>query len=424
MHALRAMIGLCVMGISVLPLRADELDLDALIQEALENNPNLSVLRARLSAFEAKVPQAGALEDPSFRFEASNIPLSDFKLDSTPMSGNRFVVSQKFPLPGKHRARERAAQFASEAVAWQLRDRERAIANAVEQPFLSLAYLTRAIAITEKNRVLLRDLVRIARTKYAVGKGLQQDVLKAQVSLSELDAQLIGLRAEKKLAEARLNAVLNRSLQSPLGAPRDTIGLSQVRLDVDALHALADEARPSLHAMARWVAMWRANVEVARRDYWPDVMLNLGYRQRGFAPNDPVKGSDFISFGVGIQVPVFARRKQRQQIAEARANLREAEARKAAERQRIHYDIQRLVIEAIQHRESAELFRTATLPQAEQSLASALSGYRVDKVDFLILLDNHMTALNFEIAYYRHVIAHEKRVADLEAVVGRPIRTD
>lgn len=422
MHALRAMIGLCVMGISVLPLRANELDLDALIQEALKNNPNLSVLRARLSALEAKIPQAGALDDPSFRFEASNIPLSNFDLNRTPMSGNQLMVSQKLPLPGKQRARERAAQFATDAVAWQLRDRERAIANAVKQPFFSLAYLTRAIAITQKNRVLLQDLVRIARTKYAVGKGLQQDVLKAQVSLSELDAQLIGLRAKKQLAEARLNAVLNRSLQSPIGAPPDTIGLSPAPLAADALHKIADEARPSLHAMARWVAMWRANVEVAQRDYWPDVTLNLSYRQRGFAPKDP--GRDFISFGVGIQVPIFARRKQRQQIAEARANLREAEAREAAERQRIHYDIQRLVIEATQHRENAELFRTAMLPQAEQSLASALSGYRVDKVDFLTLLDNHMTLLNFEIAYYRHVIAHEKRVADLEAVVGRPLHAD
>ncbi|MCE2433303.1 MAG: TolC family protein, partial [Candidatus Latescibacteria bacterium] len=65
-----------------------------------------------------------------------------------------------------------------------------------------------------------------------------------------------------------------------------------------------------------------------------------------------------------------------------------------------------------------ELFRTAMLPQAEQSLASALSGYRVDKVDFLTLLNNQMTLLNFEIAHYRHVIEHEKRVADLDAAVG------
>ncbi len=421
MYAIRAMIGLCLMGISIsaVPLRADELDLDALIQEALKNNPNLSVLRARLTAFEAKIPQAGALEDPSFRFEVSNLPLRNFNLSSTPMSGNQFVLSQKFSLPGKQRARERSAQFASDSVAWLLRDRELAIANAVKQPFLELAYVTRAIAIMEKNRVLLQDLVRIARTKYAVGKGLLQDVLKAQVSLSSLDTELIALRAEKQLAEARLNLVLNRPVQSPLGTPPDTIGLSSVPMTVDALQAQADEAHPSLKAMEQSIMMWQAQVEVARRNLWPDMTVNLGYRQRVFTPNDPVKGSDFISVGIGIPLPVFGGRKQRQQIAEARANMREAEAQKAAERQQIYYEIQRLIIQARQHRESAELFRTAMLPQAEQSLASALSGYRVDKVDFLTLLNNQMTLLNFEIAHYRHVIEHEKRVADLAAAVGR-----
>lgn len=419
MYVIRAMIGLCLMGISFLPVRADELDLDALIQEALKNNPNLSVLRARLTAFEAKVPQAGALEDPSFRFEVSNVPLSDFNLSSTPMSGNQFVISQKFSLPGKQRARERSAQFALDSVTWQLRDRELAIANAVKQPFFDLAYVIRAIAIMKKNRVLLQDLVRIARTKYAVGKGLQQDVLKAQVSLSALDTELIALRAKKQLAEARLNLVLNRSLQSPLDAPPDTIGLSGVLLMVDALQAQADKAYPSLKAMDQSILMWQAEVEVARRNVWPDMTVNLGYRQRLFMPNDPVKGSDFISVGIGMPLPVFGGRKQRQQIAEARANMREIEAQRAAERQQIHYEIQRLIIEARQHRESTELFRTAMLPQAEQSLASALSGYQVDKVDFLTLLNNQMMLLNFEMAYYRHVIEHEKRVADLEAAVGR-----
>lgn len=249
MYAIRAMIGLCLMGISILPVRADELDLDALIQEAVENNPNLSVLRARLAAFEAKIPQAGALEDPSFRFEVSNVPLSDFNLSSTPMSGNQFVLSQKFSLPGKQRARERSAQFASDSVAWLLRDRELAITNAIKQPFFDLAYVIRAIAIMEKNRVLLQDLVRIARTKYAVGKGLQQDVLKAQVSLSALDTELIALRAKKQLAETRLNLVLNRSPQGSLGAPPDTIGLSGVPLTIDVLLAQADEGHPSLKAM-------------------------------------------------------------------------------------------------------------------------------------------------------------------------------
>ena len=187
--------------------------------------------------------------------------------------------------------------------------------------------------------------------------------MKAQVSLSALDTELIALRAKKQLAEARLNLVLNRSPQSPLDAPPDTIGLSGVPLTVDVLQAQADEAHPSLKAMDQSILMWQAEVEVARRNLWPDMTVSLGYRQRVFAANDPVKGSDFISVGVGIPLPVFGGRKQRQQIAEARANMREVEAQKAAEREQIHYEIQRLIIEVGQHRKVPSCFALRCCPR-------------------------------------------------------------
>ena len=71
-----------------------------------------------------------------------------------------------------------------------------------------------------------------------------------------------------------------------------------------------------------------------------------------------------------------------------------------------------------QHAGQAELFRTAILPQSQQSLRSARSGYQVDKVDFLTLLNNQVTLLNHEIAYYGHVTEHERQVAQLEAATG------
>ena len=417
-YALRSFVGLCLVVLLGLPIHATELELGVLIQEALEKNPNLSVLRARLTAFEAQVPQAGALDDPVLKFEASNVPLNGFNLSSTPMSGNQFMLSQNFPLPGKRSAKERSAKHAVGIVEWQLRDREIAIVNAVKQPFLTLSYVVRAIATTQKNRVLLQDLIRIARKKYEVGKGLQQDVLKAQVALAALDKQLIGLRAEKKLAEARLNLVLNRAPQSTLGAPPDTIALSSDPLSVVQLQNLANDSRASLKALDQSILMWQAQAELARKNFWPDIAVNLGYRQRMFMANDPVKGSDFLSLGIGVQVPLFRGRKQRQKVIEAQANMQRVEAQKVSDRQQIHYEIQRLMVEADQHRESAELFVSSILPQAKQSLSSALSGYQVDKVDFLTLLDNYMTLLDFEIEYYHHVIAHEKRRADIEAVVG------
>ena len=95
------------------------------------------------------------------------------------------------------------------------------------------------------------------------------------------------------------------------------------------------------------------------------------------------------------------------------------EAKLEAARQEIFLQLQKLSVDAEAHRAEAELFAAAIIPQANQSLTAAMAGYQVDKVDFLTLLDSNVKLFDFEIAYYRHLTAHEKTLAKLEAVVGK-----
>ena len=409
----------CWLAASVVgSVEAAELDLQALIDEAMANNPELHALKHRWQAFEARVPQAGALGDPMLRFEASNLPLSSFDYDSTPMSGNQFVLSQMVPFPGTLAAKEGMARHAAGAAEEAYRDREGTVVNLVKQVYFTLAFLDRAVAITENNEALLRDFIRIAQKKYAVGRGLQQDVLKAQVSLSALMSRLIELRRMRKTAEARLNLALNRPPQEPAGRP-GAIALTPFALSLDEAQQAALEGRSLLKGIEQTIRQWAVSEDLAHRQLRPNFTFSFGYRQRAFMAGDPVKGSDFLSFGAGMNLPIFRGRKQRQKIAEAQANRRMAESEREGARQRILVQAQMIYQEVGQHREQAELFRTAILPQAQQSLQSALVGYQVDKVDFLTLLNSQVTLFNFEIEAYRHVIEHEKSLAELEAAVGK-----
>ena len=383
----RVMVGVLIYWSSAYTANAEDLSLSELIDEALANNPELQVLQHRWDAFETRVSQAGALADPMFKFEASNLPLSSFDYNSTPMTGNQLMVSQMIPFPGTLAAKERAARHASSSAEELYLDREGIIVNMVKQAYFALSFLDRAIYVTEKNEALLHDFVRIAQTKYSVGKGLQQDVLKAQVTLSGLRDRLINLRAMRRKAEARINLVLNRLPQSPVGEPGEIL-MTDFDLSVEAIQQAALDNRPMLKALDKTIQKWQATEDVAHRQLWPNFTFNLGYRQRAYMTGDPVQGSDFLSIGVGINVPIFRGRKQRQKIAEAQSNTRMASSQLEATRQNILFQIQTLYLELQQHRDEAQLFQTAILPQAEQSLSSALSGYQVDKVDFLTLLNN------------------------------------
>ncbi len=68
-----------------------------------------------------------------------------------------------------------------------------------------------------------------------------------------------------------------------------------------------------------------------------------------------------------------------------------------------------------------QLIRKGIIPQARQSLESALAGYTVDKVDFLTLLDNQVTLLNWEIKDHRELANYEQNLARLENVIGQRI---
>jgi outer membrane protein TolC len=197
------------------------------------------------------------------------------------------------------------------------------------------------------------------------------------------------------------------------------VTLSSFHLSADSLQQMAVANRPALRAIDQTRQRWEAAAALADRQRRPDIDVIAGYRQRADMQMDAVQGSDFISLGFSLNLPIYQDRKQDRQEAEARAEQRAAMADREALTQQIYAAIQRLSVDANAHRDRAHLLRTAIIPQANQSLSSSLAGYEVHKVDFLDLLNAQVTLFNYEIDVFRHITDFEKTLADLEAVVGR-----
>jgi outer membrane protein TolC len=66
-----------------------------------------------------------------------------------------------------------------------------------------------------------------------------------------------------------------------------------------------------------------------------------------------------------------------------------------------------------------ELYKTGIIPQANLQISSAMSAYRVNKADFMTLLDSQMTLYKYELEYHLALTEYEKNVANLEAIVGK-----
>ena len=78
------------------------------------------------------------------------------------------------------------------------------------------------------------------------------------------------------------------------------------------------------------------------------------------------------------------------------------------------------VANAEQSLKSARLYESGILPQARLAVESSLAAYRVNRVDFLTLLDSQMTVLNYEVAYASALSNYKKALAEIDLITGKP----
>jgi outer membrane protein TolC len=396
------------------------LALDWCLAVAQQSNPDIALDAAAADAAARRVRPAGALEDPRFGYAAVNLPVGSWDFDSSPMSGNQLELRQELPFLGLLGNRKAAARAAAEAASHDVADRRRRVAAAVERTWAELGFAQRALEITDSNIDLLRQLAEIAEAKYRVGTGLQQDVMRAQVELTLLLDERLRRVAMVRTREARLAALLD--LPPGIAIPRtadlrDASTLPELELLLERLA----ETSPLLRAFAEQVEEAERAHRAVQLEGYPDVDLGIGYRLRSAAPGDPVAGDDFFSAGFVVRLPVD-RGKWRERTAERSALLRRAKAARRGALAQLRDAVLSSFAALAQADGAVTLLETGLVPQARQSLESNRSGYQVDKVDFLSLIDSQVKLLDAELSLVRAVADRRAAFAALEGAVGEALR--
>lgn len=398
----------------------DLLTLGWCLERAREANPALARAAAVSAAAAERIVPAGALDDPRLAYEASNVPIDDFDFDSTPLSGNQFGLFQKLPFPGLLSSRERAARRAAESSELLVEDQAFITDGAVEMAWSELGFAQQALGLTQRNIVLLRQLSATAESRYRVGSGLQQDVLRAQVELTVLLEEELQRTEAIERAESRLVELLDLPAETKL--PRTTeLRLAASLPSLEGLLGSLDTRSARLAAARKAVEAAEARVRAAEIEGYPDVDLGVGYRVRKKVMGDPVEGDDFVSAGLTIRLPVN-RSKYRARVSEQRALVRRAKVDLRAARAAL-VSLTRNAHAALVRASSEEaLLETGLVPQAVQSLESSRSAYEVGRIEFLGLLDSQVRLLGAELRLARARADKRLAFASLEAAAGEKLR--
>jgi cobalt-zinc-cadmium efflux system outer membrane protein len=387
--------------------------LDSLIAEALRNNPQLRAARNKASASLTRVDQVTSWESPQVGVEFFQTPIKSFPNPMKDWMENDYFIQQMIPFPGKLSAMGRAAENQAAMTQEEYRAQQRKVIRDLKSAYFELYLVQRKIRVNAENQDLLRSFVGIARKQYEVGMGKQADVLRAQTELSTLANAGISLDKEKRVVESMINTILSRPAASPLGEVPDIAG-DIPQWTFDQIEPLALENRPELKAMNYSIEMNKAEVTSAKREYLPDFMTKVSYKDMAQTKDD------FWSFMVGITIPLapWSSGKYTSKTEETELNVKWAEDEYSSMKNMVLFDVQQALVNVQTNRNLVLLYKNTVIPQAEQTLQSTTASYQTGKTEFLMLIDAYRMVLMSRLDYYMAVMNFMSSQAQLEQAVG------
>ena len=388
--------------------------LDEIERMALINNPEIHVAAGRLDVLEARVPAAGALDDPFLKYQGWGIPLS--QPWNYNVAQNMFMVGQTFPWRGKRGLRTDIAQTDATEAKAALENTRLEVRVRVRKAFYDLLRTQDELRIHDGHVAIARQAIEASRIKYTVGKVPQQDILKAQVALTRLAEHMIHFEQDADVARARLNTLLGRDAATPINV-RGDYNVPAHLPKTEALEKLALASRPDLAQAQAAIEKSEQEESLASKAYTPDFTVSAGYM---LMPDGTDMRNRYMVEG-SINLPWLNHRKHDSEIAEAKAKVSEQDAELAAMRNAAFGQIQEALAQARAAKRLADVYQGALQPQAEATLRSTVIAYENDRTDFLNLLDSQSAVIDIDLAYFQALADFETRFADLELAVGAPI---
>ena len=407
------------------------LSLHTAVSTALAHNPDISALLQQSSAASNIPSQAGSLPDPVFSFNALNLPVDTFDLDQEAMTQMQFKLTQAIPFPGKLSLKETAAKKEAQAVGFQVEELRLRVAGQVEQVWWEIFYIEKALGIVERNIRLMQALVETAMARYDTGKGLQQDVLLAQVEMSNLYNTQAGLSGRLDSAKAALLRLLGRADDSSMPhddftvvensaefmKPAEPDSESIPTLDAGELMETARQHRPVLKALRQRIDAAKTRVELSKKGYFPDFTLGAAYGIRQDSPMGQDR-PDFASFMISMNIPVWAGTKQSRKVAQKGFELGQRQEQYRSALQQIEKELTSALATLQSSKKQEQFYRNAVIPQAKQTLSAMMSAYQVNRVDFLNVIRARLALLRYERQYWRAVTNTRKAESKIRTAAG------
>lgn len=386
------------------PVPVEDPMLASLIDEALARNPDVAAARQLATAAGQRPAQARSLANPMASVDYTNDGWSP-SLGSMPMTTLGFMASQELPYPGKRGLRGDIASREASQVEQQAERVGRGITASLKRAYFGLLLSRNLLDLIRDQEAIWKQIEGVARARYAVGQGAQQDVLRVQVEVTRIEQLRTEQDAEAEIRLAELNRLLARDPNASLETSARLV-LRPVQGSLDQLFAWATAVSPELKSVGLGIERATLALTLAKKQFKPDFSVQAAYMNRGGL--DPMWQA-----GVGISVPLY-RKRLSAGLAEADAQLRSTQSVIESVRLQLRFRTQERLIQLKTTEKVATLYGEGIVPQDRMSVEAALANYQTGKVPFIAVLESLTTLYNDRATHLRLLANHEQTLASLE----------
>lgn len=389
-----------------------------LLEFAARNQPELRAARLEADAAQERVTPAGALPDPMFEVEWRDVTNEGsgggFNLLPGRVGSTRYKLTQSLPWWGKRDLQRDVARAGADEARERVDGVWNELAMRIKLAYARYRQTARALALTREIEALIERAEAVAQARYSSGRGMQAEVIRAQVERTGMRSDIAMLEAELAAVRVRINGLLARPTEASLAEPVGERDLPpEAKLDPAVLRERLLARNPQLRGEAARVRGVQSQRDLAYRNRYPDVRVGLA----------PIQMRNRIAeweLMLEVNIPL-QQETRRAQEREAEAMLTASEARRAAVANDLGAQLGESLAGLTSARRVALLARHSLLPQSEASLQAALVGYENGRVDLATLLEAQRQIRTARLALIRAEAEGQMKLAEVERLLGEDL---
>lgn len=364
--------------------------------EQIAEADTLMVRSRLLPAVQASGGWSAFANKPTVRFGSQEVPTAESNFFSYSLN----VQQTLFDFRGNASRYDASRSFLSAAMLETRRTRNIAAIEFV-LAYLDLLEQEKIVTVGEKERDTLEAHRQNARSLYQEGVITKNDLLQAEVKLSDVQQRLLNARTLRALRASRLNSLLLMPLTVPVQVEdvADMPDSSPPAVSLESAWKTAEQERAELRIADETLKALGFEESAKRTEYFPKLFVRGGY---DYAENRYQVHEGNWSVTLGLNISIFnggetaaALKKigyQKEKLLEQREKLRDE----------IRLEVEQYLLQSVTARERLNVTKDAE-KQAEENLRINRVKYEegigtgTDVLDAVSLLSvartNHYTAL-------------------------------